>query len=93
MTLQQAEEQVQALITSRTPSYITYSHATLSLTLGGKQEEQVECRLYQAKEGGSTHFHDTFKASSLNRLLGKIEGELLDLYQPEPLEQIELVTF
>ncbi|MDO7847668.1 hypothetical protein Q5H92_14965 [Hymenobacter sp. M29] len=91
MTLQEAETQVQSLVASLTPKTITYSSVTLVLSLGGKQEEQVECRIYQSKHGMGTHFHETFKASSISRLLGKIEGELRDVYQPENLEPIELL--
>lgn len=90
MTLQEIETQVRTLIQSLTPKTVTYSNVTLTLSLGGKQEEQVECRVYQSNSTG-TLFHETFKASSVNRLLGKIEGELRDVYTPENLEPIELL--
>ena len=89
MTLQEAETKVRSFVDSLTPKYITYSNVTLTLTLGDTKQEQVECKVYQSNQAG-TVLHETFKASSISRLMGKIEGELRDHYQPEALEEIHL---
>lgn len=91
LTIQQATKQAKDLVSSLTPAIYTYQNVVVVISLGERDEqEQVQCRLFLSDQTGLRKVHETFKASSFSRLLGKIETELLDVFQPEALEEFTL---
>lgn len=92
-TIQEATQQAQDLVNSLLPDTITYRSVVLTLSLDPHcPEGQVQCRVYLCEGGALTRYHETFKASSLSRLLGKMKTELEDVFHPLPLEEFILAA-